>query len=166
MIKRYIFILLLSVTLLSAYQSQEELRSVIVGKVAKYISWPRSQRQSFVITLLNGHNFELFKRIYKDKTINNKPVEIHYIENIKELQATDILYIATQNSQNLLEILQQVPKKGVLTVSSIRGFVQKGGILQIYFSSQKARLKINLHVAKQEHLEIKSSLLRIADVIR
>jgi len=100
------------------------------------------------------------------KKIHNKPIELKYITNIDDLGTTNILYLPQSNTKNLLKILQKLQGKNILTVSDIRGFAEKKGMLQIYFVSQKPKLKINLDQAHKHKLKISLSLLRIADVIR
>jgi len=158
-------VVLLSIDL-NAYQSEDKLKVVLVGKVGKYITWQEKNSDDFIITILNNQNGDLFNKIYRDKKIKNHAVKLKYIQDIDELTQTNILYIPSSNSKNLEEIFKKTVDKNILTISDIRGFSQKGGILQIYFASQKPKIRINLDVAKRENLKIKSSLLRIADIVK
>ena len=158
-------VVLLSIDL-NAYQSEDKLKVVLVGKVGKYITWQEKNSDDFIITILNNQNGDLFNKIYRDKKIKNHAVKLKYIQDIDELTQTNILYIPSSNSKNLEEIFKKTVDKNILTISDIRGFSQKGGILQIYFASQKPKIRINLDVAKRENLKIKSSLLQIADVVK
>ena len=45
-------------------------------------------------------------------------------------------------------------EKNILTISDLRGFAQKGGIIQIYSMSQKLKLNINLQKAQKENIKI------------
>ena len=165
MFKIFLFVLLLLNTL-NAYQSEEKLKVLIIGKVAKYISWQEKPKDNFVITVLKNENEDLFSTIYKNKKIKKRPVKINYIDDISQLKDTQILYISKLNTKNLQNIFEQIKDKNIFTVSDIRGFAERGGVMQVYFTSQKVRLRINLDTANKEKLKIKSSLLRITDVIR
>jgi len=48
----------------------------------------------------------------------------------------------------------------------MRGFAQRGGMVQIYSHNQKIKLKINLDKVKQEGIYINSALLRLATIIK
>lgn len=149
-----------------AYESEERLQAVIIGKVAKYITWDQKEGETFKIIVLNQKTENLFNKIYHDRNIKNRKVEIVYVEKLSDISSSDILYISQQNSAKLEKILQIVKNKNIFLVSDIKGFAQKGGMMQIYFVSQKPKLRINLDNTKKENLKIKSSLLRISDVIQ
>ena len=159
------FILILSGSL-NAYESEDELTVVIAGKVAKYISCENSSHSDFIITLFDYPHADLFDKIYRDKKIHSKPVKIKRIHSVSELGLTNVLYISKDSNVDLKAILSSPNSKGILTISDVRGFAQKGGVLQIYFVSQKLKLKINTDIASGEGLKIKPTLLRIADVVR
>jgi hypothetical protein len=165
MLKLFLLLcLLVLVHPLNAYQSQEKLKVLLIGKLAKYITWP-DPKEHFVITVLNDDS-PLFEEIYHGKTIKNKDVVIHHINSIDALQTPDILYISQANKNNLATILEKTRNKHILLISDIRGFADKGGTIQIYFASQKIRLRVNLTTAKREKLKIKSSLLRIVTIVQ
>ncbi len=158
-----LIVLFISLTL-EAYESEERLEAVIIGKVAKYISWKEHHRDFFVITVLNNQSLEIFKSIYKDKKIKSRPVKIKNIDNINDINSTDILYIPQINSIELDKILKKVKNKNILTISNIRGFAQKGGGLQLYFVKRKLKLKLNIDVMREEEFDVELPLLRIVEI--
>lgn len=164
----YKIFLLLSLFLcnLNAYESEDKLKVIIIGKISKFISWENNTQDDFVITVLNDPFKNLFKKIYAKKKIKSKNVKIVYIDSIDDLKFTNILYIPSSELSNLQNILQKTKTKNILTVSDIRGFAEKKGSVQIYFVSQKIKLKINFDTTKRDGLKIKSTLLNIATVIQ
>ena len=161
---QYLFIFILLHISLEAYESEDKLKTAIVGKVAKYILWRESQADTFVITILNNKYGTLFDEVYFDKNIKSKPVVIRYIDNIENLESTDILYIAELKEFSLDKILQISKNRNILTVSDMRGFAQKGGDLQLYFVGQKLKLKMNIDAMQEEGFHIERTLLKIVEV--
>jgi len=153
-------------TTLQASKSENTLKAMIVGKVSKYISWQDNSHDNFVITVLKDPFDGKLKDMYSGKKIKSKNVKVVYIDTIDELGFTNILYIPTSEASELQNILQKIKNKNILTVSDIRGFAEKKGAMQLYFVSQKIKLKINLDISRENDLKIKSSLLRIATVIK
>jgi hypothetical protein len=151
---------------LNAYESEDKLKVVIVGKVAKYITFKDNNETTFKITVLNNQCKNLFDNVYKNKKIKSKPVEIIYIDKIDNLKSTDILYISKMNTINLQKILQKINGKNIFTVSDMRGFAQRGGILQFYFHSQKLKLKMNTDILQKEGFGANRTLLRIVDIVK
>jgi len=162
---KIISIILFFIISLNAYETEDKLKVVIVGKVAKYVTYKDNNLTNFTITVLNNPFGNLFDSVYYNKKIKSKPVKINYIKNIDDLNNTDILYISNVDNEELSNIIQKTNGKNILTVSDTRGFAQRGGVLQLYFVSQKLKLKINLNSAKEQSLKIKSTLLRISDVV-
>jgi hypothetical protein len=162
----YLYWLLSCTTLLNAFEPPEKLKALIVGKVAKYVQWKSKTNKQFIITLINDPSPELFYQLYKNQKIKNRSVKINHISSIDELHTTDILYIPKGNTLQLSHILESIDSKDILTISDIRGFAQKGGMIQLSFVSQKIKLKVNTGVAKEHDLHITPTLLRIADRVK
>ena len=151
---------------LSANESEENLKVVITGKVAKYIGWEKENSKEFIITVLGMLDTKYFDEIYRDKFIKNRPIVIKYIDEISQLTSTDILYLSKDSTCDIYDVLDRCKNRNILTVSDKRGFAQKGGMIQIYFVSQKLKLKINMNRVLKENLSIEPTLLRIADIVR
>lgn len=158
-------ILLMNISLYG-YESEEKLEAVIIGKIAKYIMWKDTSVDDFTIATLDTKLYNLFKEIYEGKQIKGKNVYVQNITDISKLGNPNILYISKEHSKNLQTILKNTQSKNILTVSNIRGFTEKNGIVQINFIAQKPKLKINLDEANKENLKVRSSLLRIVDVVK
>ncbi|RLA69815.1 MAG: hypothetical protein DRG24_07885 [Epsilonproteobacteria bacterium] len=166
MLKTILLVLLL-LTSLNAYESEDKLKVVIIGKVAKYITYQNAKKSDyFIITVLKNPFETLFDDIYSDKTIKSKPVKINYINTIDALEFTHILYIPEVSSKDLSRILHKTQHSNILTISDARGFAQRGGVMQLYFVSQKLKIKINTYSAKLQEINIQPTLLRIADVVK
>jgi hypothetical protein len=148
-----------------AYESEAELSVVIIGKLAKFITWEDVQSDHFIITILNNPFKDLVDKTYRGKQVQTKDVEVKYINDIKDLGFTHILFVPEVPREEMNNIKAKVRNKNILTVSDARGFAEKGGIIQIYFAKQKTRLKINFDLSQKEHLKISSSLLSISEIV-
>lgn len=153
-------------TSINAYEKEDKVKALITGKVAKFISWRENNSSKFVIGIYKNQFNDVFDNLYSNATIKSKKVKIEYIKNIKNLQDVKILYISQASSAELKTILNYIKNKNILTISDIRGFAQKGGMIQLYTKNQRLKLRINLDNVQKENLKIKASLLRISDVIR
>ena len=165
MFKLLVLILITSFSL-QAYESEDELKVILIGKISKYISYKDKINDNFIITVLKNPFGDLFTSTYQNKTIKSKPVLIKYIQNIKDLSETHILYIPKLKAKELSSVLKTCHKKSIVTISDSRGFAQRGGLIQLYSVSQKLKLKINIYEAKQQNIKIEHTLLRIADVVK
>jgi hypothetical protein len=150
-----------------AYESEDQLQGLLIGKMAQFISRQDQNNEEFTISVLDQSFADLLQGIYANTKINNKQVKIKHLSSIDQLANSDVLYISDTNPAELEKILESAKKaNNILTISSMRGFAERNGMIQIYFVSQKPRLRINLDRTKQANFQIQSTLLQISDVIQ
>ncbi len=162
----YFFLLLLIHTSLFAYENEDRVICALTSKVAKFTKNNNSKLNPYTITVLHNKFGTLFTDIFKNVTINGKDVKILYIEDIKNLQKTNILFVFTTHINELNQIFSSIKDKNILTISNMRGFAQRGGMVQIYSQNQKLKIKINLKKVNEEDIYIHSALLRIASIVQ
>ena len=165
--KLVIFILLFGmITPLPAAYQERDLQAVFIGRFAKFITWPSSDKEKFIITLIDENPFEnLLDDLYKDKTIHGKPIEIHYVSTVEEIGKSDILFITLDNKKEVQKVIVYAQEHSILTISEQRGFAQRGGIIQLGFVMQKTHLVINYDSALKSKIKISAQLLAIAKEI-
>jgi YfiR/HmsC-like len=161
-------ICLLFTPLFSTFAANEErdLQAVFLGRFAKFIEWPDHNREQFIITLIDENPFDnLLDDLYRDKNIHNKSIEIRYVTHIDEIKDTDILFITLENPSEVEKVIKYAQQQSILTISELRGFAQRGGIIQLNFVMQKTQLKINYDSALKSKIKISSPLLAIAQQV-
>jgi len=165
--KKIIFLLLLLFhSNLMAYEKENEVICALTSKIAKFTQKNNTEIKPYTITILHNQYGNLFTKIFKDIHMQNKNVKIEYIDNIEDLKPSNILFLFDTPTDELIKILLFTKNKHLLTISNMRGFAQRGGMVQIYSHNQKIKLKINLDKVKQEGIYINSALLRLATIIK
>lgn len=167
-ILKLLIVTFLLLSTLHATSSEDELKAVVVGKFSHFIKWmDEDNYKYFVITVFKNHSFDTYlDTIYEHKRIHKKPIKIRYVDNIEEVGFTHILYVTKHSQEEQKAILDYAQENSILTISENSGFAQRGGVIQLYFISQKIHLKINNEVAKKSNLKISSSLLSIAKIVK
>jgi len=151
---------------LLAYENENEVICVLISKIAKFTQKNNTEIKPYTITILHNQFGNLFTEIFKDIKIQNKNVKIEYINDIQDLKPSNILIIFDTSTDELNKILFFTKKKHLLTISTMRGFAQRSGMVEIYAYNQKLKLKINLEKVKQEGIYINSALLRLATIVK
>jgi hypothetical protein len=77
-----------------------------------------------------------------------------------------VLYISSSEDSRLKEVLGALDKAGVLTVSDIPQFLQRGGMIQFVMVGNKIRFEVNLTSAQDAGLTLSSELLKVAAAVR
>lgn len=164
--KRLILLLLLPL-FLNAASVERNLEAIFLGRFPDFITWPNPDKETFTITIIDENPFNnLLYDLYGEKKIKGKKVTIKYIQYLNELEETDILFITPSKLKNLPAILVHAHDNSMLTISDIRGFAQRGGIIQLYIVLQKIRLKINHDASLRASLKISSPLLSISEIVK
>jgi len=154
--------------ILSASRSENEIKVAVLGKFTHFIKYKKpTGNKNFVITVFKDESlFSLVKEEYINKQIHNKNIVVKYIADPHNIQKPDMIYIGKVSQEEQEEMIQYAQAKSLLSVSSQSGFAQRGGIIQLYFLSQKIRFKINLNAAKKSNLKISASLLSISTIVK
>jgi YfiR/HmsC-like len=77
-----------------------------------------------------------------------------------------ILFVSGVADLELTRVLQTVEKAGVLTVSDMPQFVERGGMIQFVSQGNKVRFIVNVPAAEQAGLVLSSELLRVAVAVQ
>jgi hypothetical protein len=75
--------------------------------------------------------------ILSGESINGKPVVAKRLLRLQDALECRVLYIGASEDTRLKEILAVLDKAGVLTVSDIPQFSQRGGIIQFVIVANK-----------------------------
>jgi len=149
---------------------REAIEAVFLGVVSKHITWPdnatlQNESDFFNICIFGDSTFGGHLKLYDNKQIKNKPVKILYPQEIEGFSNCHLIYISQSKRKKLNEILRFIDGKSILTVSLIRGFVEKKGMFQFYEKGSQLDIKINYRVTVNHGFDIKASLLKYFKVV-
>jgi hypothetical protein len=77
-----------------------------------------------------------------------------------------VLFISSSEDGRLKEILTTLDKTGVLTVSDMPNFSQRGGMIEFVLDGGRIRFAVNLTPAQDAGLTVSSELLKVAISVR
>ena len=166
---------------------EREVKAAFLFNFINFVEWPEykmpNNDEPIVIGVVGSKDFtEAFSAV-RNKKVRDKGVEVVCFEDLSELKtpvkkdipARDkaveslkkchILFISSDpaesgdNADAILRALKGVP---VLIVGEAAGFLEKGGQINFLEKDQKIRFEINLRAVRQNGLEIRSKLLKLA----
>jgi len=102
-----------------------------------------------------------------DGLVANESIQGHKIVTRKltapaEVANCQIVYIGQSEEPRIERDLTALAGKPVLTVSSVSGFLERGGMIQFILQNKRVRFAVNLTAAERTHLELSSELLKVA----
>ena len=148
-----------------------EVKATYLYNFARFVEWPSTaaaaKNDSFAICVLGQDPFgAVLDSVVTGETIDGKAVLARRVMKPQDAVSCRVLYISSSEDGRLKEILAALDKAGVLTVSDIPQFSQRGGMIQFVEESSKIRFEVNLANAGAAGLTLSSELLKVAVAVR
>ena len=172
-----VFIVMLGLLHIPPLQAQQpkvseyQVKATYLYNFGRFVQWPASSvaanGNSFSICVIGQDPFgAALDTILSGEIIDGKAVVAKRIAKPEDAVNCRVLYISTSEDSRLKGVLAAVDKAGVLTVSDIPQFSQRGGIIQFVMAGNKIRFEVNLTSAQDAGLILSSDLLKVAAIVR
>lgn len=143
-----------------------ELEAVYLYNFLKFVTWPPEAYPPalpFAICTVGSDDFNGAL----DAAASNEPpqghkVVVRHLSSIVEAEGCHILFIAASEDARLSKDLGAIKSKPILTVSSLPGFLDDGGMIQFLVEESRVRFSIDLARAIESRLTVSSELLKLA----
>ena len=153
-----------------------EVKAVFLERFTRFIEWPDidpsdmsradDQSKTFIIALIGKNPFGgILDRIYAERKIKGRAVEIRYVVDEKDIFPCHILFVSQYNKDNLSRILSLTRDKPILTVSDCQGFAEQGVLINFFLDARRVRFEINESAVRKSGLKMSFHLLRSAKII-
>jgi hypothetical protein len=155
-----------------AWAGEEDVKLQDFIKVSQYVDWPEQAMGSafsdFVFGVIGDNDF--YNRLLdmeKGKWFNGHPVAVREVVRLtaKDLGQCQVLFIADSQKGRLKEIFSALKPYFILTVSDIRHFAQKGGMVEFIPKENQITFAINTGQVEKTKLKISSRLLQLATIV-
>lgn len=143
---------------------ENQLKAAYLIHLSEFTTWPDQKMQLpyFSICLASGSKLSEPLEQIKGRLVKERPLEIRYDVPVEKLNSCHIFYVEDEFNKKVFQqsLLKSEP---ILTVSSDADFAKEGGVIEYYSDFDKVRMRVNLKVMTQLHLNISSKLLRLMD---
>ena len=151
--------------------SEYQVKAAYLYNFGRFVKWPTGiaavKGDSFAVCVLGQDPFgSTLDSTLAGEALDGKPVVIRRIARPQDAADCRILFVSSTEEHHLKEILAAIDQAGVLTVSDIRGFSLRGGIIQFVAEGDRVRFEINLASAESARLVLSSELLKVAAAVR
>lgn len=150
----------------AATSPEDKIKTAIIYKITKFISWPKKTQNLTICVLGEGSiNNELHK-INRKNTMGRRLSVTHRNANSPFEKLCDALFMHNIDNTTVKSVLKRLEGKPVLTISDIRSFVDYGGMIGLKRSGKKINFSINNTSATGAELSISSKLLKLAKTVK
>ncbi|MGD0986239.1 MAG: YfiR family protein [Candidatus Sulfotelmatobacter sp.] len=162
-------ILLLLATLLPAQEvrpTEFQVKAAYLYNFGKFVRWPAhpgGAPDSFNICILGKDPFgAVLDSTVAGESIDGKQIAVRRVATISPNAQCSVLFISSSEEGHLAAVLAAAQQSGLLTVSDMRNFAERGGAIGLLTAQGKIRFEVNRKAAEQSRLVLSSELLKVA----
>lgn len=161
-----IFIFLAKITWGAREDEEVRVKTAYIYNFCKYVTWPAStEKDSLDICILGLDPLVEQLAMLEKKKIQSRNIVVNFYSADSATQCCEVLFICDTEKENVTAITESLRGLPVLTISDIKGFGQKGGIIELVKQENKIRFIINKQRLDEAKLTISSRLLKLATII-
>ena len=148
------------------------VKAAFLYNFAKFVEWPAKtfteEEAIMYLCILGKDPFGVAIESIEGKSVRGRQLVIRRLAKIEDLEECPchILFISSSEEKRLAQIFLKLEDRNVLTVGDMKGFAQRGGIINFIMVENRIRFEINVKEAERTGLEISSKLLNLAKIVR
>lgn len=150
--------------------SAPEVKAAFFYNFARFVDWQANALGAadapLVVGIFGPDPVGAAARLTLDgKKVHGRPLEVRLVSGVEEAKRCHLLYIGAANAPRLAWILASLRGRGILTVSDIGDFAERGGGIGMTTVDHRVRFEINLETTREAGLVVSSQLLTLAEKI-
>jgi hypothetical protein len=143
-----------------------QVKAAFLYNIAKFVQWPGIEADEFLtLGILGEDPFGGILDELQGKRVQGKKIAVKRFKSYKNLRKIHMLFISSNEKENLSQILQAIKGSEILLIGDTEGFAQKGVSINFFLDQQKVRFEINVDAASRAGLKISSNLLKLAKIV-
>lgn len=142
-----------------------EVKATYLLNFGRFATWPvgLEPAEPFAVCVIGRDPFgATLDQTVAGETIDGRAVVAKRIASADEAKACRILFVSGSEEARLPAIFPVARVAGVLTVSDIVRFSDRGGMIQFVSQDKRVRFQVNETAVEQAGLSLSSELLRVA----
>jgi hypothetical protein len=150
--------------------SEYAVKTAMVYKITKFVSWPESafalQDSPLKICVAKGGSFAKHMQSLEGRKVGAHPIEVVTFRDASSVeQQCQVLVISRKEAKQAGQLLLAVSARPVLTIGDSDGFAEQGGIIGLEIEQSHVGFAINVDASQQVGLGINAQLLQLAKII-
>ncbi len=152
-----------------AHPTESQVKAAYLYNFGKFVRWPanNSNADSIAICVLGKDPFgDVLDSTVTGASISGKKITVKRIVSApdisKDIAPCSILFVSVSEEARLAPLLAAAQRQGMLTVSDIPHFAERGGIIGLVMQENRIRFEVNRGAAEQSHVALSSELLKVA----
>jgi hypothetical protein len=152
----------------SARPTEYEVKAAFLYNFAKFVEWPgeAGSRAPIVVGVLGEDPFgPVLERTIGGRRAQERPVVARRLTGPEEAETAQIVFVGSSEDRRLQGILAALEGHGVLTVSEMERFAERGGMVGFRTEENRVHFDVNLRQVTRAGLRINAQVLRLARIV-
>jgi hypothetical protein len=149
-----------------SHPTESQVEAAYLYSFGKFVKWPDTRNDSAdtrEICVLGKDPFgAVLDATVSGESLDGKKITVNRPTRIEDATQCSILFVSPSEEARLGIILIAAQRLGILTVSTLPRFAERGGIIEFVIQQGKIRFSVNRTAAEQSHLVLSSELLKVA----
>jgi hypothetical protein len=143
--------------------SEDDIRAAVLFHLTQFVEWPgKDEARPYRICVAgSGPTSVALEHLVAGKSVSSHPIRVEQIAGPTQARSCQIVFIAACARPRLQQYLMSLRDSNILTIGEQPGFLELGGMIQLFFQAQRVGLVVNLETIQRSHLTISSKLLRL-----
>lgn len=143
-----------------------EMKAAYLYNLATFTTWPAQTNKQVRLCVLGRDRFGGALEELTHNTLSGVHISLTYLPNLQAIKSCQIMFIDVSERENIPEILKQLDKLPILTVTDNAELYNAGVIVGLFLDNNKLSFDVNYQLAQNASLSISSKLLRVARNVR
>ncbi|MDJ0653862.1 MAG: YfiR family protein [Xanthomonadales bacterium] len=148
------------------HAGEYEVKAVYLYNFARFFEWPGSaftdDDAELSVCIYGEDPFGSALNRIAGKLVRGRPLGVTHLRRGEALAGCQVVYVSDSEQLYVQQLLAEVRKQPLLTVSDIPNFARNGGVIGLKQVGNKVRFEINTAAASAATLEASSQLLKLA----
>lgn len=159
------FVLLTQSAAIRMDQAEEagaRIKAIYIYNFTKYIEWPENYKEGNFVIGVYGVNAPLTNELTKmaaSKTVGSQRLEIRSISSPVDAAQCHIIYILSDNSSELGDVIAKLKGKSTLIVTDKAGMIRQGAGINFAIVENKQKIELNKANIEKYKLKVASTLV-------
>jgi hypothetical protein len=151
-------------------ETKFQIYSIFIYNFSKYIQWPDNYNSDgdFTIAILGDSKIENeLKKLASIRKVNGRNISIEIYKSVKDIsdKGSHILFIPSESSNSLSEVLKKTNGTSTLIVTDKDGLGKTGSLINFVYQNGKPTFEMNLQALSKRSFKYEQQLKAIAVVI-
>lgn len=141
-----------------------QVKAAFLYHFTQFVEWPApGNADPFLMCIAESpRTSSSLAELTRGRSVGPRPIRVTQVKASEDLHNCNVLFIAACSGLRLQQYLASVHDLTVLTVGEQPGFVQAGGMVELFQHDQRIAFTIGADAMQKVHLNASSKLLRLA----